>query len=117
MEKYQLMNQSTVHCVETEPEDSDTLKGSFNWYSFRDKEDRIIRRKLKVLKPTLYSVGRLECRATVQGEGKSYSVCKTAESELGWDELEKLYAFLGMQSESFWGCKAKEHSSSDLCRL
>jgi hypothetical protein len=49
--QHQLMNESSVHCVETKPEDPGTLMGSFNWYSFREKEDRIVRRKLRELKP------------------------------------------------------------------
>jgi hypothetical protein len=38
----------------------------------REKEDRIMRKNLKELKPVPNGVERLEFRALVQGEGRAY---------------------------------------------
>jgi hypothetical protein len=65
------MNESSVHYVGTKPKNPGTLGGSFNWYAFREKEDRIMRKKLKELGPVPSDVERLECRALVQREGKA----------------------------------------------
>jgi hypothetical protein len=42
-------NESGLHCVETKHEEPGTLRGSFNWYAFREKGDRVMRKKLKGL--------------------------------------------------------------------
>ena len=43
----------------------------------------------------LDGVERLECRALVQGEGKTYSAYKTIEIGLGWEEVEKFVRMFG----------------------
>jgi hypothetical protein len=65
--------------VETKPEDPGTLRVSFNWHAFQEKEDCILRKKLKELKPVSNGVEKLKCCALVQGEGKAYSAYKTIE--------------------------------------
>jgi hypothetical protein len=97
------MNESSVHCVETQPEDPGTLRGSFNWCSYREKEDRIMRKKLKELKPVPDGVESLECRALVQGEEKAPSAYKTIENGLDWEEVEKIVFMSGTQGERKFG--------------
>ena len=54
-----------------------------------------MRKKLTEPKPVPDGVERLECRALAQGEGKIYSVYKTIEIGLGWEEVEKFVRMFG----------------------
>jgi hypothetical protein len=110
------MNESNIHCVETKPKDPGMLRGSFNWYSFREKEDRIVRRKLRELKPAPDASGveRLECRALVRGEGKTYSAYKTIENGLDWERGKAYSAYKTIENGLDWERWKKLYACSEM---